>query len=165
MGLPGLLFKAIYIGLTDISSNEEVFNDAAPLYNEALKKSGYTYVAMYLVDRKTAPAASSGRQKRKRKRKITWFTPPFSKSKATDVARKFLRLIDRHFPEGSKLHCIFNRSKVKVIAVRPMWGQSWSGTMRPSQMAALPSEPHRGRNATAGYRTSVLPVTLCTEQL
>ena len=49
-----------------------------------------------------------------RKRNIIWFNPPYSKNVKTNVAQKFLRLIDKHFPKTSKLHKIFNRNTVKV---------------------------------------------------
>ena len=32
----------------------------------------------------------------------------------TNVGRKFLRMVDKHFPRGSVLHPLFNRSKLKV---------------------------------------------------
>ena len=51
---------------------------------------------------------------RKRSRKVTWFNPPFSKNVITKVGQKFLKLIDKHFPVGSKLRKVFNRSTVKV---------------------------------------------------
>ena len=51
---------------------------------------------------------------RRRRRKTTWFNPPFSKTVKTNVGKKFLRLIDRHFPRGSKLNKIFNRNTIKV---------------------------------------------------
>ena len=54
------------------------------------------------------------RPKRNRPRKITWFNPTYSKNVTTRIGQKFLRLIDKHFPEGSKLHKIFNRSTVKI---------------------------------------------------
>ena len=39
---------------------------------------------------------------------------PYSKNVKTNVAQKFLRLIDKHFPKSSKLHKIFNRNSIKV---------------------------------------------------
>ena len=54
------------------------------------------------------------RNKRKRKRQIIWYNPPFCKSVATNVAQKFFRLVDRHFPKKSKLHKIFNWNTLKV---------------------------------------------------
>ena len=44
----------------------------------------------------------------------TWFNPPCSKSVVTRIEQKFLRPIDRHFRVGSKLHKIFNRSRVRI---------------------------------------------------
>ena len=45
---------------------------------------------------------------------IIWFTPPYSKSVQTNIARQFLKLVARHFPEGSSLHKLFNRNTIKV---------------------------------------------------
>ena len=57
----------------------------------------------------------SDRRKRKsRERRITWFNPPFSNSATTNVAHKSLKLVDTHFPKGTKLHAILNRNTVKV---------------------------------------------------
>ena len=51
---------------------------------------------------------------RKRSRRVTWFNPPYSKNVATRIGQKFLKLMDQHFPAGSKLHKIFNKGTVKV---------------------------------------------------
>ena len=50
----------------------------------------------------------------KREPNITWFNPPYSKNVQTNVAYKFLRLLDKHFPKNHKLHKMFNRNNVKV---------------------------------------------------
>jgi len=52
--------------------------------------------------------------KRNRQRNIVWFNPPFSRNVATNIGRKFFALLGKHFPKGSKLHCIFNRNTVKL---------------------------------------------------
>ncbi len=52
--------------------------------------------------------------KRKRHRKVIWFNPPYSKNVKTNIARKFLQLVDKHFPKTSRLHKIFNRNNIKV---------------------------------------------------
>ena len=51
---------------------------------------------------------------RKRGRKVTWLNPPYSKNVIIRVGQKFLKLIDKHFPVGSKLRKVFNRNTVKV---------------------------------------------------
>ena len=53
-------------------------------------------------------------RRKKRKRKITWFNPPFCQSIETNVSRKFLQLVDKHFPSDHQLWKIFNRNTLKV---------------------------------------------------
>ena len=75
--------------LTDISSDKASFADAKPLYNNALKASGFSEEAEYLEERKSTVR----RKQRNRPRKITWFNPPFSQNVATNVGRKVRTLI------------------------------------------------------------------------
>ena len=103
--LPRTISKRI----SETSSNIEIFNKAAPVYNKALKDSGYTEEIVYTT---TGERQDSG--DKRRRRKIIWFNPPYSKSVQTNVAKKFLSLIDKHFPEHKRLYKVFNRNKVKV---------------------------------------------------
>ena len=96
--------------ISDISSNREIFEKAAPIYNKALRDSGYTEEIEYIPPNKVAQNS----EKKIRKRKIIWFNPPFSKHVQTNVAKKFLLLIDKHFPDKHKFHKLFNRNTVKV---------------------------------------------------
>ena len=57
---------------------------------------------------------SSNSTRRKRRRNIIWYNPPFSKNVATNVGRVFLKILDDEFPESHALHKIFNRSTVKI---------------------------------------------------
>ena len=41
-------------------------------------------------------------------------TPPYSQEVATNVGKKFLQLLDLHFPRSSNLRKIFNRNTVRV---------------------------------------------------
>ena len=50
----------------------------------------------------------------KRRRKLTWFNPPFSSNVSTNVGRTFLALIDKHFPRTDKLSEIIDKNTVKV---------------------------------------------------
>jgi hypothetical protein len=107
--------------LNDISSSEEVFNAAKSYYEDALERSGYQTPSLNFVERSPpAPPPGEdqprreGRRGRNRKRNITWFNPPFSTTVETNVARKFLDLLDKHFPPTNPLHKILNRNCVKV---------------------------------------------------
>ena len=98
--------------LSSISSNEATFNAAAPTYQKALDNSGYQYKLNYNPTQN--PDSKPNTTKRKRKRNITWFNPPFSDNVTTNIGKQFLNLIDKCFPKGHQLHKILNRNTVKV---------------------------------------------------
>lgn len=96
--------------LSDNSSNEIIFNEAKEEYEVALKESGYNESLKFAPNQKG---------KRNRQRNIIWFNPPFSKNVETNIAKKFLKLVDKHFPRENNpyeydFHKIFNRNTVKV---------------------------------------------------
>ena len=96
--------------LSSISSDENMFNSAAPLYQEALVKSGYSY------ELKFDPTAgqSENKKKRNRKRKIIWFNPPFNHDVKTNVGYEFLKIVKECFPPGHKIHKILNKNTIKI---------------------------------------------------
>ena len=94
--------------LSAISANEEIFKEAAPTYQDALKSSGYNYQLEF------NPINQHSSKNRCRSRKITWFNPPFSANVKTNVGAKFLRLIDQHFPKNNPLRKLINRNTTKV---------------------------------------------------
>ena len=94
--------------LSNISSDEEVFNKAAPTYQAALDKSGYTYKLRF------TPKNSRRKTRRSRKRNITWYNPPFDMRVKTNLGKKFLRIVCECFPRGHALRPIFNRNTLKL---------------------------------------------------
>ena len=97
--------------LSQISYDEESFNKAAPIYQKALKNSGYTHHLTFSPQTPIQPA-SPGRKNRKRE--IIWYNPPYSKNVATNVGRAFLKILDDEFPKEHVLHKIFNCNTVKI---------------------------------------------------
>ena len=100
--------EAINRRLSNLSSDEKMFKSVAPIYQEALKNSGYNYELNF------NPQTSSTANKRSRKRNILWFNPPYSLSVKTNVGGRFLKLIDKHFPKCNPLSKVINRQTVKV---------------------------------------------------
>ena len=94
--------------LSEISANEEIFQKAAPTYQEALDSSGYKHQLKF------EPPQEEKTKHASRKRRVIWFNPPFSQNVATNIGKKFLRIIDEHFPPSSPLHKIFNRNTIKI---------------------------------------------------
>ena len=94
--------------LSNNSSSEKIFNALKYESEIALKSSSYHQTK--LIFNKTGHR----KQKRNRNQNIIWFNPPFSRNVTTNVAKRFLNLLDIHFPKSNKLHKIFNRNTVKV---------------------------------------------------
>ena len=91
--------------LSTISSNKQIFENAAPLYQKELDRNGYEFTLKYDPPTK---------KKRCRSRRILWFNPPYSLNVKTHIGAKFLALLDKHFPPGHSLHSLLNRNSVKV---------------------------------------------------
>ena len=60
--------------LSKLSSNEKIFNDSIPIYQEALIKAGYNHKLTY---QKHDQKKDNSQQC---KRQIIWFNPPYSKN-------------------------------------------------------------------------------------
>ena len=109
---PPMVLKNIPLGvnrrLSKISSSKEVFDNACPPYQDALRKSGYDHVLEYQPPEVLKP------KKRCRKKEVTWFNPPFSNHVRTNVGKEFLKLVDTAFPPSNPLHKLFNRHTLKL---------------------------------------------------
>ena len=90
------------------SSSKEVFNTSKGEYEEALKRSGYSNISLLFQE------SSASHLKRQRHRNLIWFNLPYSHVVITNVAKKFLQLIDLHFPPSNKFHKIFSRNNVEI---------------------------------------------------
>ncbi len=97
---------AINNRLSNITSDTQSFDSAAPPYQEALRKSGFDY-KLYFKPQPPNP-------KRHRNRNAIWFNPPYSANVATDVGHKFLQAVDECFPPNHPLYRIFNRNTLKL---------------------------------------------------
>ena len=101
--IPTIISKRI----SEISSNEEIFKNAAPYYENALEASGHQQKLSYQSE-----ILNEG-SRRNRSRNIIWSNPPFSTNVTSNIAREFLYLINKHFPKKHRLHKLFNRNNVK----------------------------------------------------
>ena len=75
----------------------------------ALADAGYSEQLAYNNNDHSKP-----RFTRKRRRRIVWYNPPYSKSVATNIGQEFLKLLQLHFPKQHPLHSIFNWNTVKL---------------------------------------------------
>ena len=95
--------------LNETSSCQQSFDAVAPIYQQALNKSGYRYTLKYdKQSRERAPETKN------RARNVTWYNPPFSKHVATNVGKKFLSIVRGTFTNGHPLKQIFNKNTLLV---------------------------------------------------
>ena len=87
-----------------------MFKTAAPLFQEAIWKSGYNHTLKFDPQASDPPS-----KKRSRKnRNCLWFNPPYNHTVTTNIGKEFLTLLDKCFPPGNSLRKIFNRNNVKI---------------------------------------------------
>ena len=107
--------KMIEKRLISLSKDKQVFDKIKPVYDHALAKAGFKHPLKYNQHNcSEAPVPSTGSNKRKRKRTIIYFNPPFCESVKTNIGREFLKLVDRHFPINHTYHNLFNRKTLKI---------------------------------------------------
>ena len=99
--------KMVNSRLCSISSNEKVFKEAAPIYQTALNRSGYKDQLKF---------ERSKPKNRQRKRKITWYNPPFNASCTTNIGKEFLKLIAKHFPQSIKKKTSWRKSSIDTMS-------------------------------------------------
>ena len=99
--------------LTTISSNETVFKRAAPVYQEALQRRGYTYELKYQPST-NINKHQKAKEERKRHRNLIWFNPPYNKQVSTSIGRQFLTQIETCFQPEKKLHKTSNKNTIKI---------------------------------------------------
>ena len=105
--------KSISKRISDTSSNEEIFNNHIPIYQQAFKNSGFNKNLIY---RQSQHSNSHIQEKQKKcKRKIIWFHPPFSTNVKTNIGEIFFKLLCKLFPKTNKLYKIFNKNTVKIM--------------------------------------------------
>ena len=110
--------KSINDRLSLNSSNEVLFNAAKGEYEAALKKSGYS-------DFKLTYEKPVSDKPKNRQRNIIWFNPPFNKNASTNVAKTFLKLIDKRFLNQTNYIKSSTVTPLKsAIAALKIWGAS-----------------------------------------
>ena len=109
--LPKMIEKRI----SSLSKIKEIFERSAKEYKETLNRCGYKNNMQYKKDN-VGKTIEDKKNKKKRKRKVTWYNPPYNEQVETDIERQFLKLIDKHFgrTRKDKLNKIINRKTVKA---------------------------------------------------
>ena len=103
------LTKSIEKSNLETLSSKDIFDKFLKVYQDALKDGGFSNDLDYVENKN-----NTNDNKRKTKRKIIRFNPPFSKSIKINIGKIFLELLSKHFRKNQKMHKIFNRNAVKI---------------------------------------------------
>ena len=106
--------KAINKRLNEISSDKESFDVFKKDYEKALNESKLNSSLYYDPPKHDIDSEPKSKMKRKRKRDIIWFTPPYNASLKTNIGKEFLKIIDKNFPKNNNLYKILNRKTLKI---------------------------------------------------
>ena len=90
--------------LSELSNNEEAFNNAKKPYQEALKNSGYEHELQY--ENPTQETNVNKSTRKNRTKNVLWYNPPFSKNMKTNLRKVFIRTAKRNFSSDHPLHKI-----------------------------------------------------------
>lgn len=102
--LPAMMHKRV----CSLSKNNTIFEQSRKVYDEALASSGHKKMDAY------SEIASGVKKKRSRRKRVTYFHPPFCSSVKTKLGKRFLKLVEKCFPAGHPLHAVCNRSTLKI---------------------------------------------------
>ena len=99
--------------ISHFSSSKELFNQAKPHYESALKQGGHVKKLMF-TERKKPATHTIQNSRKNRQRNIIWLNSPYSMNIQTIIGREFLNLVDKHFPKNHRYNKIFNKNNIKV---------------------------------------------------
>ena len=103
------ILKSITTRLFSLSSSKEIFHQATSYYTQSLASSGHKRKLIYVEK-----SVQNKKEPRKRKRNITWFNSPYSKTVKTKTGKHFFRLINKHFPPEHKFRKIFKKNTLNL---------------------------------------------------
>ena len=87
--------KSISKRICELSSKKEIFNNNIRTYNDALKRCEFQEKLDFVPE---VPSDPHVNQRRKRKHKIIWFNPPYSKNVRTNIGKVLSNLLHKSFP-------------------------------------------------------------------
>ena len=86
--------------LSSLSIHEDEFNKPKPIYEKALKISGFNKNLKF--------ESIQEKPSRNRKRKVVWFNPLYSAEVKINISKVFLKLVQKHFHKCNGCKKIFN---------------------------------------------------------
>ena len=93
--------------LSSLSINQDEFNKAKPLYEKALKNSGFKKNIKF--------ESIQEKPSRNRKKKVVWLHPPYNAEVKTNISKVFLKPVRKYFHNRHRYKKIFNTNTIKLV--------------------------------------------------
>ena len=93
--------------LSSLSINEDEFNKAKRLYENALKSSGFKKKKLKFESIQTTRSQN-------KQRKVVWFNPPYNADVKTSIGKVFLKPVPKHFRKRHHYRKTFNANTIKL---------------------------------------------------
>ena len=77
-----------------------------------MKKSGFQNKLTY--QQNIVQNTDEHQEKKKRKRNVIWYNPPYSVNVKTNIGKVFFKLLHKHFLKTHKFYKVFNKNTVKL---------------------------------------------------
>ena len=157
--------EAISRRLSSVSSNKEMFDTEVAHYQKALKDAGYKNTLEYKEEIIHGEDMGHSGRRKQRSRTVIWYNPPYSSNVKTNVGKKFLTLLRKHFPPSSALYKLFNQKKVKLSYSCCPSMQTIISSHNAKVTSSKKTEDIGGCNCRGGVKTCPLDGKCLTESL
>ena len=94
--------------LSSLSSSKREFDNTCKPFRDALKAAGHDDKINF--ENKNVQGGS----RRKRKRRVIWWNPPFSLAVQTNLTKLYYKIIERGIPKHGLLHKLFNKTNLRI---------------------------------------------------
>ena len=157
--------EAISRRLSSVSSNKDMFDTEVAHYQKALKDAGYKNTLEYKEEIIHGEDMGHSGRRKQRSRTVIWYNPPYSSNVKTNVGKKFLTLLRKHFPPSSALYKLFNQKKVKLSYSCCPSMQTIISSHNAKVTSSKKTEDIGGCNCRGGVKTCPLDGKCLTESL
>ena len=96
--------------ISNIFSNQSIFNSSIPMYKEAPTKNKSNDFIVYTPEMESI----NSERNKTRNIKIIWFNPRYSLNMETSIGKTFLKLAKKDFPHNDSFHKILKKNTIKI---------------------------------------------------
>ena len=104
--------KTIEKRISNISSSKEIFDISKPIYEKTLNECGFQHKLLYQEN--AINNIDGNQEKKKRKRNIIWYNPPYSMNVKTNIGKLVNCFLD-YYKNIFEKHINFTKFSTKTV--------------------------------------------------